>query len=97
MFPRLTDRDLFQAALTSAKAAWNRVMSDTMLGESKQPTPVESSTAPLKPHPHRRRLARPDRDRRPGTIAARAQICRTPLAETRATALASSRPTLEHR
>lgn len=97
MFPRLTDREIFQAALASAKTAWKQTVRDKTLREAFPATPVEPSTAAIKPHPHRRRLARPHRTRRPGAIAARAQICRTPLVDGRATTPASSRPTLEHR
>lgn len=97
MFPRLTDRDIFRVALASAKAAWKQTVRDTTSGEAVPATLVESSAAPLKTHPHRRRLPRPQRTRRPGAIAARTQICRTPLVDARATSPVSSRPTLEHR
>ena len=73
--PKRSLRELVRGAVDSA-------LEFATLGEataSRPTTPRPVAAAPTSEHPHRRRLDRHQRTRRPGTVDARAQVCRTPL------------------
>jgi len=92
MFPLLTTtggsrrslaerlRDAVEAALEFA------TLGEATLGSSARTTPAPrpdvraaGPSAPAAAHPHRRRLVRQPRARRPGMAAVRAQPCRAPV------------------
>jgi len=72
--PKRSLRELVRGAVDSA-------LEFATLGEATAPrsTPLPRAAAPTYEHPHRRRLDRHQRTRRPGTVSARAQVCHTPL------------------
>jgi len=73
--PKRSLRELVRGAVDSA-------LEFATLGEANAPrsTTPGPVAAPTSEHPHRRRLDRHQRThRRPGTVSARAQVCRTPL------------------
>ena len=75
--PKRSLRELVRGAVDTA-------LEFATLGEANTPrqaitTPRPPAAAPTSEHPHRRRLDRHQRTRRPGTVDARAQVCRTPL------------------
>jgi hypothetical protein len=71
--------------LTAALARVLEVAGDDVEWEATEPEPWGP------PHPHRRPLRRPNKPRRPGTVASREQVCLTPIGRRANGAQAASR------
>jgi len=91
MFPLLTTTGRFKRSLPERlRDAVGTALEFATLGEAtlgpstaapalRPAAAVFVPTAPTAAHPHRRRVVRRSRARRPGAVAARMQVCRTPV------------------
>jgi len=75
MFPSRRDRDLAVGQPGRLSAALSRALAYVTLESYGAGAPAASEAV----HPHRRPAELPRRNRRPGTVAARPQVCRAPL------------------
>jgi hypothetical protein len=82
MFPTMTTRRPRKRSLRElVREAVDTAVELATLGEASLPRwEAGSRSAPRAVHPHRRHLGHhPTRVRRPGTVSARAQVCRSPV------------------
>jgi hypothetical protein len=79
MFPPLSNRKMAGVLRDRMLQMAHTAMEFATLGEAFSQARIEPASAPTAEHPHRRKLSRPQRAGRPGTIAPRPQVCRTPV------------------
>jgi hypothetical protein len=82
MFPTMTTRRPRKRSLRElVREAVGTAVELATLGEATLPRweAGSPSTAPRLEHPHRRQLGHHPRARRPGTVGARPQVCRSPV------------------
>ena len=96
MFPRTLKQKMKLPAGASLREAVRVAWDLVTLGEATAASEKESQSAPTVDHPHRRALTPAVRRGRPGGVAARPQVCRTPLTPRPSRAPFTQRVTTEH-